>query len=65
MPAIVNLSIGTDEVFLELYGSGFRNLPSLPWVSIGGMPMEVTYAGPHSGNAVTEETFERNTLLLH
>lgn len=45
-----DLGDDTDQVFLELYGTGLRKRSSLENVSvkIGGIPVEVTYAGLQS-----------------
>ena len=47
LPAPIKLS-ATDLVFLTLYGTGFRNQPSLSdvLVTIGSVTVPVTYAGP-------------------
>ena len=43
----IDLGYDTDQVYLTLYGTGFRFRPSLDSVSvtIGGVPAPVTYAG--------------------
>lgn len=48
VPVQIDLGPATDQVFLILYGSGFRNRRDLALVSatIGGVAAEVVYAGP-------------------
>lgn len=44
----IDLGLETDEVFLVLFGSGFRFRSALGGVTatVGGTPVEVTFAGP-------------------
>jgi uncharacterized protein (TIGR03437 family) len=48
VPVPLDLGPATDQVFLELYGTGIRGVGSLSAVSarIGGVDAEVRYAGP-------------------
>lgn len=41
----IDLGPSTDQVFLLLFGTGFRFRSNLPTVSIGGVNCQVTYAG--------------------
>ncbi len=47
----IDLTIGDDQVFLLLFGSGIRYRDTLGNVTatIGGLPVEVLYAGPQGG----------------
>jgi len=51
VPVPLDLGPATDQVFLLLYGSGFRNRTGLSAVKvrIGGVDVPVTYAGPAPG----------------
>lgn len=48
IPALVEFGSDSDEVFLVLFGTGFRGMAGKPAVSIGGIAVEVDFAGPHS-----------------
>jgi uncharacterized protein (TIGR03437 family) len=58
----IDLSVDTDKVFLALYGTGFRNRASLAdiKISIGGIPVEVLYAGPQ----IAEDGLDQVNVLL-
>lgn len=45
----IDVSVATDQVFLILYGAGFRRRSALSAVSVtmGGAPAQVLYAGAH------------------
>lgn len=45
--APIDLSLANDEVYLVLFGTGFRNAsaPAAATIKIGGMDLPVTYAG--------------------
>ena len=47
VPAAIDLGSATDQVFLVFYGTGFRARSSLSGVrvNVGGLPMEVVFAG--------------------
>jgi len=51
VPVPLDLGQSTDQVFLVLFGSGFRNRTSLSGVSvkIGGVDVPVLYAGTVAG----------------
>ncbi|MDX2033826.1 MAG: matrixin family metalloprotease [Blastocatellia bacterium] len=42
----IDLGPATDQVFLILYGTGFRFRSNLPSCTVGGSAMQVTFAGP-------------------
>jgi uncharacterized protein (TIGR03437 family) len=42
----IDLGPATDQVFLILYGTGFRFRSNLPSCAVGGAAMQVTFAGP-------------------
>jgi uncharacterized protein (TIGR03437 family) len=52
-PVPVDLGAATDQVFLILFGTGFRGRSALAAVSatIGGAPSEVSFAGPQGSLA--------------
>nr|MCU0229661.1 hypothetical protein [Bryobacterales bacterium] len=50
-PIPVNYVHPDAEVFLILFGTGFRGNTSLPVVNVGGFPAEVVYAGPQASFA--------------
>jgi uncharacterized protein (TIGR03437 family) len=47
VPALVAFGNANEQVFLELYGTGFRNLPGYPTATVNGFPVNVTYMGAH------------------
>lgn len=51
VPALLDLGGESDQLFLELYGTGIRNRTSLSAVraQIGGVDAEVQYAGANGG----------------
>ncbi|MBS1786203.1 MAG: DUF1800 family protein [Acidobacteria bacterium] len=53
VPVQIDLGPATDQVFLILYGTGFRNRTNLTNVSaaIGGITAEVSFAGAQGGYA--------------
>jgi uncharacterized protein (TIGR03437 family) len=53
VPVPIDLGAATDQVFLELYGTGIRGRSALTGVTatIGGQNADVLYAGPQSGYA--------------
>ncbi len=50
VPIPIDLGTATDQVFLAVFGTGFRFRSALTAVTatIGGIPAEVTYAGPQN-----------------
>lgn len=50
-PIPVNYVHPDAEVFLILFGTGFRGNATLPEVNLGGIPAEVVYAGPQGSFA--------------
>ncbi len=62
----IDVSDPNDQVFLLLFGTGFRYRPSLSGVSvtIGGAPVEVLYAGPQGGFFGLDQLNLRLTRLM-
>jgi len=50
-PVPIDLGVATDQVVLELFGTGIRGRSALPAVTatIGGQAADVQYAGPQGG----------------
>jgi uncharacterized protein (TIGR03437 family) len=53
VPVPIDLGATTDQVFLELYGTGIRGCSALAGITatIGGQAIDVVYAGPQGGYA--------------
>jgi len=61
VPSAIDLGPGSDQVFLVLFGTGFRNHSSLE-MEIGGTNAEVLYAGPQGELVGLDQV---NVRLLH
>jgi uncharacterized protein (TIGR03437 family) len=60
----IDLSVASEQVFLILYGAGFRRRSALSAVNvtIGGVPTQVLYAGAHPSFIGADQA---NVLLPH